>query len=170
MFRKWLAVQMLTTTDCAVLTAASPHWPRRRTQNHGFTLIELMIVVVIVAVLTAIAFPSYQYEVRKSRRTTARTALLALASREEQYYSLNNNYTSNPSLLGYTGTTSFPIYVPDTTTTYYKITASVVAATSTTLPKFTFTATPQGDQGKDSCTYLSVDSLGNQLPTTPGCW
>ena len=69
----------------------------------GFTLIELMITVAIVAVLMSIAFPLYLHQIRESRRTDARSALLDLASREERYYSMQNAYTDVATNLGYTG-------------------------------------------------------------------
>ena len=68
----------------------------------GFTLIELMITIVIATVLLTIAIPSYQSQIRKSRRTEAKTALLDLAAREERYLSTNSAYTTNNTGLGYT--------------------------------------------------------------------
>ena len=54
-------------------------------RNRGFTLIELMVVVVIATILLGIAVPSYMSQVRQSRRTEAKTALLDLAGREERF-------------------------------------------------------------------------------------
>ena len=71
-----------------------------RRRGHGFTLIELMIVVVIVAILAAVALPAYNDSVRKSRRTAAKTAVLDMASREEKFYTTNNAYASTASNLG----------------------------------------------------------------------
>jgi len=53
----------------------------------GFTLVELMVTVMIAAILLAIAVPSYQAYIRKSRRTEAKTAVLDLAGREETLFS-----------------------------------------------------------------------------------
>ena len=58
----------------------------------GFTLIEVMIVVAIVAILSAIAFPSYQESVRKSKRADARTQLLEVAQFMQRFYSQNDRY------------------------------------------------------------------------------
>ena len=58
-------------------------------KNKGFTLIELMIVIVIVAVLLAVALPAYQDSVIKSNRSAGRGILLDVASRQEQYF-INN--------------------------------------------------------------------------------
>lgn len=62
-------------------------------KNLGFTLIELMIVVAIVGILSAVAYPSYQSHVLKSQRQVAQAALVSLSSTMERYYSENNKYT-----------------------------------------------------------------------------
>jgi type IV pilus assembly protein PilE len=76
-------------------------------RSAGFTLIELMTVLVIGTILATIAIPAYRGQIQKSRRTEARTALLDLAAREERYLSTNNTYSSLPGDLGYAGT-AFP--------------------------------------------------------------
>lgn len=121
----------------------------------GFTLIELMIVVAVVAILAAIAFPSYQEHVRKSRRASAKTALLDIASREERYYTLNNSYTSLPGNLG---VAAFPAPVPaDTASPYYNV--SVVAADATS---YSLQAVPTGPQAADDCGTYTLNQLGVQ--------
>jgi type IV pilus assembly protein PilE len=78
--------------------------PRR---SDGFTLIELMIVVVIATILISIAVPSYMQQIRQSRRTEAKTALLDAAGREERYFSTNgSSYTNVATQLGYN---AFPV-------------------------------------------------------------
>ena len=76
----------------------------RLSRLRGFTLVELMIVVVIVAILAGIAVPSYMSSVRKTRRADAKTALLDLAGREERYLTTNPaGYSTVPADLGYPG-------------------------------------------------------------------
>jgi type IV pilus assembly protein PilE len=58
----------------------------------GFTLIELMMVVVVVAILAAVAYPSYQEAVRKAKRAEGRAALMELMQQQERYYSQKNTY------------------------------------------------------------------------------
>ena len=58
----------------------------------GFTLIDVMVAVVIVGILAAIAYPSYQHAVRKTRRAEARAALMQIMQQEERYYSHATTY------------------------------------------------------------------------------
>lgn len=60
--------------------------------QRGFTLIEVMIVVAIVAILSAIAYPTYRDSVLKGRRAEARTALMELMQQQERYMTQNNTY------------------------------------------------------------------------------
>ena len=63
----------------------------------GFTLIELMIVVAVIGILGAIAYPSYQDSVRKGRRAEARAALAELLYQQERYMTQNNTYYDIPT-------------------------------------------------------------------------
>src|SRR5579862_5114765 len=79
-----------------------PKISTRRSRLRGFTLVELMIVVVIGAILLSIAVPSYISSIRKSRRSEAKTAILELAGREERYLTTNPaGYSVTPADLGY---------------------------------------------------------------------
>ncbi len=64
----------------------------KKTKNHGFTLIELMIVVAIIGILASIAYPSYHDSVLKGRRAEARTAIAELMQQQERYMTQNNTY------------------------------------------------------------------------------
>jgi type IV pilus assembly protein PilE len=142
------------------------HMPRVSGAS-GFTLIELMIVVAVVAILGTVAISGYINSVRKSRRTEARTALLDLASREERFMSTNSAYSNTPSDLGYSG--ALPLTVGSG---YYQIAIPVLnAATSTVPASFTLTATPVSGKGQDkdaSCQSFSVDSTGKQSALNSG--
>lgn len=136
----------------------------------GFTLIELIIAVAIVGVLAAVAMPVYQSQIRKSRRTDAKTALLDLASRQERYMTTNNVYTNVPANLGYSG--SFPVAVPSSTSYNYGLSVTAIGSTTTT---YTATAIPNGDQVNDSCGTYTINELGVQGNTgatipTDQCW
>ena len=64
----------------------------KQIRKNGFTLIELMVAVAIVGILAAIAIPSYQESMRKSRRADAQSALLSAANGMERYFTQNNTY------------------------------------------------------------------------------
>ncbi len=66
--------------------------PRHMRVHAGFTLIELMIVVAIIGILAAIAYPSYQEQVQKSRRADCQGALTGLASAMERFFTVNTTY------------------------------------------------------------------------------
>lgn len=138
-------------------------------KNRGFTLMELMIVVAVIGILAAIALPSYWNSVMKSRRTTAQTALLDLASREERYYTANNAYTSDLTLLGFPAGTS--VAVPDNSSNHYY---DVSVTVPTNAASFSLQAAPAGTQAKDTAcatfTYNSSGVRGITGNSTTPCW
>jgi type IV pilus assembly protein PilE len=157
----------------------------RRQPASGFTLIELMIVIVIAAILAAIAIPAYEHEMQESRRTEARTALLDLAAREQRYFSVQNTFTTSFGDLGYAAAGAKPASVT-VGSGYYQVTVSVPAAApdpnaaNIAAPSFSFTATPVAGtpQANDSdCASFTVDSAGYQsaqnsanADNTATCW
>lgn len=143
-----------------------------RTRAAGFTLIELMITVVVATILCSIAIPTYLHQLRESRRTDARSALLDLAAREERYFATNNKYSSTASDLGYQG---FGSGHPVGNGQYYYIDAPTVN-NGANPPSFTLIAHPEttGPQQQDGdCTSFTVDSTGKQSATGANsaiCW
>lgn len=91
-------------------------------RERGFNLVELMIVVVIVAILTSIALPSYFSQIQKSRRSEAKSALTQIATMQEQFRTEQNRFTTDLTDLGL-GAAGWN----DTDNGYYEV--SVVAAT-----------------------------------------
>ena len=79
-----------------------------RRKQGGFTLIELMIVVAVVAILAGIAYPSYQSAVRKGKRAQGRTAILELLQQQERYMTQNNSYLVFTNLAGVTSPANVP--------------------------------------------------------------
>lgn len=128
--------------------------------QRGFTLIELMIVVVVVAILAAVAYPSYQDSVRKGRRADAQGYLQDLALRQEQYLVDSRKYGSLADLKMATP--------PSNIGTYYTITLPV--RSDGPPPTFTLQAEPTGvgSQNKDKCGTMTIDNTGAKTPT--GCW
>jgi len=140
--------------------------------ERGFTLVDLLIALAVVAILTAIAVPSYQSYIMQSRRSDAKTGLLDLAAREERFLSLNPaGYTNVAANLSYT---AFPVNLGTGATPDYQL--SIVSATATS---YLLQAVPQGNQANDTCGTYTLDNLGNQFNIHPvgnpaqviaGCW
>ena len=126
----------------------------------GFTLIELMIVVAVVGILAAIAVPSYNDSVRKSRRAQAKADLVEYAQMAERSFTVNNSYE--------------PFDLPPNTPSprqggdaRYLINAATTATT------FTITAVPQSGQDADKCGTLTINQAGVKTPTAApldDCW
>lgn len=126
----------------------------------GFTLIELMIAVAVVAILTAIAYPSYNQHVRKGKRGEAKATMMDLAQQLERRYTTDRSYLTATTVCGQT------VASPRTGTVAYQI-ATVCPAGGAS---YTITATPQGSQAGDTCGTLTIAHTGAKTPTTAGCW
>jgi type IV pilus assembly protein PilE len=113
---------------------------------NGFTLIELMIVIAIIGILAAIAFPAYTDSVTKSRRSVAQGDLMSLANAMERHFTTNGDYLGAAAGAADTGApTIFSTTSPsDGGTAYYNLTISAATATS-----FTLTATAINGQAAD---------------------
>jgi type IV pilus assembly protein PilE len=145
----------------------------------GFSLVELMITIMVGAILVSIAVPAYTTQIRKTRRTEARTAVLDLASREERYLSVSNQYSNKDTDLGY-GTTGNQINGLSVGSGYYTVKVVVVQADAAgnTPAAYTITATATGIQAKDTdCNIFTVVQTGATTSTNSGgsdssaiCW
>jgi len=145
----------------------------------GFTLVELMITLAIVAILAAIAVPLYSKQVQKSRRVDARTGVLDIAGREERFLSTSGSYATTWAQLGYTAAGNTTAALP-VASGYYQIVVVPVAgvAATNTPPSYTITATAIGQQLKDiTCRTFVVTSTGSQTAADSGgadtsttCW
>ncbi|WP_104655329.1 type IV pilin protein [Ralstonia insidiosa] len=154
-----------------------PAVSRRQT---GFSLMELMITVAIIAILARIAYPSYQQYVLKSHRADAKTALLDLATRQERFFTLQNNYTSSPTALGYASGASFPLAIQSGTQSYYQLYVGVTGtagASGTAAPGYSASAVPTTAQAPDACGTYTINQLGVQGnantatgTTSAQCW
>ena len=130
-------------------------------RSSGFTLIELMIVVAVVAILAAIAIPSYSRYVLRANRSAVEQVMLDVATAEERYMIDNRSYAASQSSVGYTTWS-------DTVSSNYTITITPNAGPP---PTFTITAAPQGNQVNDTtCGTLTYTSNGNKSPAPTTCW
>jgi type IV pilus assembly protein PilE len=126
----------------------------KKVKQAGFTLIELMIVVGIVGILVAIAYPAYQDQIRKTKRADAEAGLTELAQFMERFYTSNGRYVDGggaPPALPFTQTPK------DENAKAYNLSLSAVNATS-----FTLQAVPIGAQAADSCGTLTLTNTGQK--------
>lgn len=139
-----------------------------RSTMRGFTLIELMITVVVIAILASIAIPSYRTYVQRSTRTEATSALLRIQAQQEKQFLQWNQYatridTAAPAGLNMNATTDGGHYD-----------LAVAAAPNA---GYTATATPIASQASDTkCTSFTIDQAGVRQATgsaanpTTECW
>ena len=180
-WRRKLPVNWLDSASVSPLVSASAlyFWGSATVKKtRGFTLIELMVVVIIIAVLAAIAIPSYLNQTRKSRRNAAEATLQQISLLEERYRGDHASY-----LTANTAATWGTLGMADPTGTYYTYAVTATAASGATPAYYTATATAKGDQLKDkaqgtSCTPLTYslvyDTTNLVLNTVTGpaavCW
>ena len=144
---------------------------RPRAPQAALTLVELMIVILIVGIVAIIAVPSYLENVRVVNRTEAKTALFAVSSDLQRYFSSVNAYVNDAQPLS---SPAVPGRVLDTQTGLYRIT--VTACEGGLLRDcFLATAVPRGTQTQDACTEFSIDSRGRRMAESPtlsaaDCW
>ncbi len=127
---------------------------------HGFTLVELMVAVAVIAIIASIAYPSYQEQVRKTRRSDAKASLMNAAAILERNYTQFGHYGAGTPIPGASAEQFYTLNVP----------------TVGTPQTFTITATPVAgtDQANDRCGNLTITQAGVQgnsagLPQND-CW
>lgn len=123
----------------------------------GFTLIELMITVAVIAILAAIALPSYTQYVIRSKRSAAQAQMMDIANRQQQFLIANRNYADKTAL------TASGYALPSEVASNYSYD---VTLSTTGVPGFTLTLTPLGTQASDGA--LTLNSEGVKTPA--GKW
>ena len=118
--------------------------------DRGFTLIELMIVVVIIAILSTIAIPSYRQYVIRGNRSAAQSAMMDLANREQQFLLANRRYGAAADL-----NYALPSDIAENYTLDLDVPDDMV-------PAYTITLTPIGGQVSDG--ELTLNSQGVKTP------
>jgi type IV pilus assembly protein PilE len=135
-------------------------------KQQGFTMIELMIVVIVMAILSVFAYPSFMDSVRKGNRSDATSALARATANQERYFAASGEYTDDVTDLGLpaTGVSEQGLY-----------TISLAAGATGIESSYVVTATAvTGRQQEDDtgCTVFSINSLGVQTPNPVDskCW
>jgi type IV pilus assembly protein PilE len=145
----------------------------------GFSLIELMVVVAVIAILATVVYPAYENLIRSVRRADGRLTAQAVAHAQERFFTTNGRYT-NVSAASIFSDASSPFRKPCGTGNcsekeFYSW-AVTPGPTGTLATSFTVTVTPVAGKSQASdtyCTRLTIDSTGVQggLPaTTNKCW
>jgi len=164
------------------------HWNRNMARQHGFTLIEVLTVVLIIGILAGLAYPQYAKYVMQSRRADGMTALMQTRNLLQKYYTVCGDYPTgfgagNPVFNCAAGTLSTTTISPDTHYVLSIVTLPGPAPTNAANQGYILTATPRlapappsPQVGDTECAALSVDDAGRQTvsgtftATPERCW
>jgi type IV pilus assembly protein PilE len=125
-------------------------------KNRGFTLIEILVVMVVIGILAAIAVPSYQSQMRKGTRAAAQAMMMDMANKQQFYLQSQRQYTTDYTQLG------FPATLPNEVSTFYDVT---ITKNDTATPMtFTITAAPKSGTRQAADGSLTLDSTGTKTP------
>lgn len=133
-------------------------------KQQGFTLVELMVVVVILGVLSAYAILNYQAHVLRTKRTECQAVMTSMATELERRFARNNQYSNTPALTGAGAPFACREYTLSVAIPAGGQTYTISAAANTVL------------QQSEPCTQsapaqtLTLDNQGQKVPNSAGCW
>ena len=133
-----------------------------KARSRGFTLIEVLVVVVVIALLAAIAYPSYRDHIRKSSRVAAQQELLELSAMQEKIY-LNSNAFTSKLTNAYDGTTAGGLGKTSGKSTDGRYTLALTA----TAQSYTLSATPVTGSQQDGDGAFQLASTGTRTCPNP---
>jgi len=133
--------------------------------TRAFSLIEMLIVLVLIGILTAVALPAYNAYIRRAHRAEARTGLLQAAHRLEREATASGAYPS----------TALPESLATVPGGRYRIARAAPASEAEAAIRFTLRATPQGAQAGDACgtftlTHTGERGLADNSASVADCW
>lgn len=143
-------------------------------RNAGFTLIEVMIVVVIIGVLMLVALPAYEGQQTRAKRTIAQVELLKIVARQEQFFVNNRAYSTTLAPLGFADPWVIDADGREVDDAAAGGVYSISLVEPTTMA-FELHAVPLGQQARDTtCGTLVISSVGSKSVTGTGssadCW
>ena len=130
-------------------------------KNRGFTLIEILIVLVIIGILAAVAIPAYNSQLRKGTRAAAQAAMADMANKELFYLQTQRAYTSLYTDLGIAA-------LPGEVDNFYTIT--ITPDNTATPPTFAIKATPKTGTRQAADGWIQLDSTGSKTSQYTDKW
>ena len=131
-------------------------------KNRGFTLIEILIVMVVIGILAAIAVPSYQNQLRKSSRAAAQAVMMEIANKEIFYLQSQRTYYDCAKPCSNTQLANLNTALPDDVSRWYDLT--ITKDDAATPPTFFIRATPKPSTRQAPDGDLTLNSAGTKTP------
>jgi len=141
-----------------------------KTRSYGFTLVELMVVVVILAIIVGIAYPSYRNYMVQTRRSDAQSILTQVSHTQEKFFSSCNRYTTtmNAGTISSCDGLGYPNNLSPDGHYSVAVVGNTIAGAGTISTAYTATATPVGGGLQAGNGALRIDSTGVRQWNKPG--